>query len=56
MYVEVDIEKGITEAIHLNLDSWKHYQILDYEQLPFRCNACHEYMHFSKNYKSAQKS
>lgn len=35
--VEVDLEKGLLEAIHLILDNWSHYQQLDCEQLPFNC-------------------
>jgi hypothetical protein len=31
IYVEVDVEKGISEAIKLNLDDWTHIQKLDYE-------------------------
>jgi len=34
--VRVDLEKGIPEVVLLNLDSRKHKQPLDYEQLPFK--------------------
>jgi hypothetical protein len=46
--VEVDLEKGLLEAIQLTLDYWKHIQPVDYEQLPFKCKQCHEYGHFTK--------
>jgi hypothetical protein len=47
--IEVDLEKGLLEAIQLTLDSWSYIQQVDYEQLPFKCKACHEYGHFAKN-------
>ena len=40
LYVEVDLQKGLPEAIHLLLDNWSHYQQLDYEQIPFKCKSC----------------
>ena len=51
--VEVDLEKGIPEAIELTLDGWSYIQTIDYEKLPFKCKACHEYGHFAKNYTKA---
>jgi hypothetical protein len=42
--VEVDLEKGFPEAIQLTLDNWSYIQQVDYEQLPFKCKSCHEYM------------
>ena len=30
--VEVDLEVGLPEAIKINVGSWSHMQILDYEQ------------------------
>jgi hypothetical protein len=47
--VEVDLEKGLHEVIQLTLDNWSYLQQVDYEQLPFKCKACHEYGHFAKN-------
>jgi hypothetical protein len=38
------------KAIQLSLDDWKHIQPFDYEHLPLKCKACHEYGHFSKNF------
>lgn len=35
--VEVDLDGGLPEAIKLTIPSWKHFQKLDYEQLPFKC-------------------
>jgi hypothetical protein len=49
IYVEVDLEVGIPEAIKINVGSWSHIQKLDYEQLSFKCRGCHEYGHFARN-------
>lgn len=45
--VEVDLREGLPEAIKIKVDKWTHIQQLDYEQIPFKCNVCHEYGHFS---------
>jgi hypothetical protein len=47
--VEVDLEKGLPEAIKLKLDDWIHIQKLDYKKLSIKCKSCHEYDHFAKN-------
>jgi len=47
IYVEVDLGKGLPEAIKLKVDDWVHIQQLDYEQIPFKCKICHEYGHFA---------
>jgi len=47
IYVEVDLGKGLLEAIKLKVDDWSHIQQLDYEQIPFKCEVCHEYGHFA---------
>jgi hypothetical protein len=52
--VEVDLEKGLPEAIQLNLDSWSYIQQVDYEQIPFKCKICHEYGHFAKSCPQAK--
>jgi hypothetical protein len=46
--VEVDMEKGLPEAINLSLDGWSYLQQVDYKQFPFKCKICHEYGHFAK--------
>lgn len=55
--VEVDLEKGLLEALQINLDGWSHHQTLDYEQILYKYNACHVYGHFcqklSKNPRGA---
>jgi hypothetical protein len=33
----------------LNLDNWSYVQQVDYEQISFKCKACHEYGNFEKN-------
>jgi hypothetical protein len=48
--VEVDMEKGLPEVIQLDLDNWWYIQKVDYEQLPFKCKACHEYGNFVNNF------
>ena len=47
--VEVDLEKGLPEAINLSIDGWNHLQTVDYEQIPFKCKYWHEYGHFEKS-------
>jgi hypothetical protein len=54
--VEVDLEKGLPEAIQLNLDNWSYIQQVDYEQIPFKCKACHEYGHFAKNFPQVKET
>ena len=49
IYVEVNLEKGLLEALKLTLGEWSHIQDLDYEQIPFKCNFCHVYGHFGKS-------
>jgi len=46
--VYVDMEKCFPEAIQLTLDHWSYIQIVNYEQLSFKCKTCHEYGHFTK--------
>lgn len=46
--VEVDLEVGLPEAIKIEVGSWTHVQVLDYEQLPFKCCKCHVYGHFAR--------
>jgi hypothetical protein len=43
----VDLEKGIPHAVNIKMDNWSHIQEVDYEKLPFKCRACHEYGHFA---------
>jgi hypothetical protein len=47
--VEVDLEKGFSEAINITLENWSYLQKVDYEQLHFKCKAYHAYGHFAKN-------
>ena len=47
--VEVNLKKGLPEALKLTLGEWSHIQELDYEQIPFKCNFCHVYVHFTKS-------
>lgn len=45
--VEVDLGRGLPEAIKLKVDNWTHIQQLDYEQIPFKCKVRHKYGHFA---------
>jgi hypothetical protein len=53
--VEVNLEKGLLEAIKLSLGEWSHIQELDYEQIPFKCLRCHAYGHFARNCPKASE-
>jgi hypothetical protein len=53
--VEVNLEKGLPEAIKLSLGEWCHIQELDYEQIPFKCLWCHAYGHFARNCPKASE-
>eukprot|EP00253_Pinus_taeda_P031855 PITA_31855 len=35
--VEVDLGKGLPEAIKIKIDQWMHIKQLDYEHIPFKC-------------------
>jgi len=36
-FVEVNMEKGLPNALEINMDDWNHHQVVDYGQLPFKC-------------------
>jgi hypothetical protein len=46
--IEVNLEKGLPDAIKLSLGEWSHIQELDYDHIPFKCLWCHAYGHFAK--------
>jgi hypothetical protein len=48
--VEVDLEKGLLEAIQLTLDNSKHIQLVEYDHIPFKCKQFHGYGNFVKNF------
>ena len=54
--VEVNLEKGLSEALKLTLGDWSHIQELDYEQIPFKCNFFHVYGHFTKSFPKLAES
>ena len=56
IYVEVDLEAGLPEAINLTVGNSYHFQKLDYEQLPFKCRGCHEYGHFLHNFSQKHEA
>jgi hypothetical protein len=37
IHVKIYLEKGLLEEVQLTLDNWKHIQLVDYEQLLFKC-------------------
>jgi len=45
--VELDLGRGLPEAIKIKVDQWTHIQQLEYKQISFKCKVCHEYGHFS---------
>ena len=49
IYIEVNLEKGLSEALTLTLGYWSHIQELDYEKIPFKCNFFHVYDNFTKS-------
>lgn len=54
--VEVNLEKGLPEAIQLTMGDWCHIQELDYEQIPFKCLHYHVYGHFAKSCPKASEA
>ena len=54
--VEVDLQKGISEMIQFNMEGQSHIQVLDYEQIPLKCNTFHEYNHFTNIFPSIKES
>lgn len=53
--LEVNLGKGLPEAVKINVDRWIHIQQLDYEQIPFKCKVCHEYCHCSNRCAKKQE-
>jgi hypothetical protein len=53
--VEVNLEKGLPEAIKLSPGEWCHIQELEYEKIPFKCLWCHAYGHFAKSCPKASE-
>ena len=49
IFIKVYLEKGLLEMVQFVLDDWNHIQVVDYEQLLFKCKKGHEYGIFSKN-------
>lgn len=45
--VRLDPREGLAEEIHLQYQYYSYTQIIDYEQLPFRCHRCHKYVHLA---------
>ncbi len=45
--VDLDISKGLPEAIYLDSPRGSWTQLLDYEGIPFRCKICHLTSHIA---------
>ena len=43
--IYMDIMKDLPEGINLSWDDEDCFELLDYEQIPFRCRHCHEHGH-----------
>ena len=54
--VEVNLGKGLLEAVKIKVDKWMHRQQLDYEHIPFKCKVCHEYGHFANRCLEKQEN
>ena len=46
--VEVDLDKGLQEAINLLMEGLNHLHIVYHEKVPLKCKVCHDYRHFEK--------
>ncbi|KAH9295944.1 hypothetical protein KI387_039532, partial [Taxus chinensis] len=51
IYVLMDLNKPSTMKISLVIDDEKWNQVLDYENILFRCRLCHEYRHLVRDCK-----
>jgi hypothetical protein len=47
--VNLNVREGLGEEIDLSWGSFTHTQLLDYENVPFRCRRCHQYGHLVAN-------
>lgn len=54
--IEIDLKKGLPKAIQVNVAGWSYFQALDYEQISFKCDLCHDYEHFTRNSQSLKDS
>lgn len=48
--VELNLGKGLLEAIKLTMDNRSHIQQLGYKKISFKCKVCHEYGQFINRY------
>jgi hypothetical protein len=42
----MDLENGLLEALQIKIDEWSFCQVLNYNQIPFKCHIFHENGHF----------
>ena len=47
--VNLNVREGLGEEIDFSWGNCTLSQILDYENVPFRCRRCHQYGHLIKN-------
>ena len=50
IWIEVDLNKWLSEGIMLKMGSCSHWQALDYINIPFRCHICKEYGYLQYTY------
>jgi hypothetical protein len=43
--VNLNVKEGLGEEIDLTWEGYTHTQLLNYENIPFRCRHCHKYGH-----------
>lgn len=43
--LRLDLREGLVEKNNLQLQDYSYTQLIDYDQLPFRCHVCHKYGH-----------
>lgn len=53
--VYLDLLKELPKAIFLHWEDEEWLQLIDYEQLPFRCRFCHEYGQPGRNHPKMAK-
>jgi hypothetical protein len=51
----MDLEKGLPKYVLLAFENYKYLQLVDYEQLPFKCCDCQEYGH-SRSYTKKEST
>ena len=53
--IEVDLQDGLYEEIHLEIHGSMWRQRLDYWKIPFRCFSCRQVGHLAKDCKNSEQ-